>query len=143
MSVYRDMRDAVVTILETVELSSEPAFAQVATAPISNYTGTPAATVVPAEIGSEYLNVSENLRAYGFNVHLHMPLNREESWGEEIDTMLDLVDGVLDALDQSRDLNGAADFIEAVPMEWDVVQGSSDLELLATIHIVAKKSVTV
>lgn len=141
MGRYKDMRGAIVSILGGVQLAGTTAFEEVSTNPTSKFSGYPAATVVPAEVGSEFHTNDQNTREYGFNIYLHYPV--KQGWSTAIDVMIDLLDATLDALDQNFDLNGTTDFLRAVPSQWDIDQSSEDLVLLATIHAIAVKDVDV
>lgn len=141
MGRYKDMRSAIVTVLEAVQLAGADAFAEVSTNPTNKFSGYPAATVVPAEVGSEFHTNNQNTREYGFNIYLHYPV--KQGWSTAVDVMIDLLDACMDALDQNFDLNGTTDFLRAVPGEWDIDQSSEDLVLLATIHAIAVKDVDV
>ncbi len=142
MGRYKDIRDAAATLVQGVQLGGSGAFAEVAKAPKNNFIGYPAACVIPGGVESQYITVAQNQRGYGLNIFVYYPIDQED-WAAAINTMLDLLDAVLDALDQSIDLNGVADFLEAVPFAWDVVNTTAGKTLVCSIHAVAKKDVDV
>lgn len=138
MGAYKDIRDAIVTELQSVQVSSANAFVEVATEPKTEFTGYPAAAVIPNQIDSEYLTVADNQRGYGFTVLIHNAKTTDQS--AAIDATLNVVDAVLDALDQSIDLGGVCDFLRAVPvMSWD----PDTLTLLPMIEVVAIKRISI
>jgi hypothetical protein len=143
MGKYKDLRNELVTVLSGVQLSDAPAFKEIVTAPKEKFAGIPAATVVPASVESDVYSVGENLRAYGFDIYLHYPIENGDTWADSIDVMLELVDAVLDALDTTIDLSGVADLLEAAPMAWDLAMAGEQLQIIATIHTIAKVSVSV
>lgn len=142
MGKYLTLRDQLVTVIQSVQIGGLAAFAEVSKEPKDQFTGTPAATIVPAEVLADIETNRSNLRSYGFNVMLHYPLNEGDSWLTAIDTLLELVDLCLDALDASDDLSREAHILEAAPLDWDIVKTGDNLQLLATIHTVAKVSIT-
>jgi hypothetical protein len=143
MGAYKDIRDKVIDVITAVQQAGQPAFAEVAGTIKEQFTGYPAATIVPGNVQSEYLTQAENMRAYGLNVFIHYPIASEDDWGDAFDKMIDLVDASMDALDQTVDLDGVCDFLSAVPLSWDVAQTGQQLELVATLQIVANKRASV
>lgn len=141
MGAYKDIRAEIVTVLQAVQLSGSAAFVSVSTNPTAKFTGYPAATVVPAEVTSEYSTVAQNERSYAYNIHLMFPV--QGGWANAVDTMLDLMDACLDALDQTIDLNGKCDFLRAMPSQWDIEKSGEDLLLIATLQAIAVKDITV
>lgn len=142
MGKYRDIRDQIVTIVGGVQQAASNAFVQVLTKPTTKFTGYPAAVVLPDGIDSRYITVAQNQRGYGVTIYMYYPID-QENWATAINTMLDLVDAVLDALDQSVDLSGKADFLQAVPLMWDVQEATTGKTLVGSIHAVAIKDVDV
>lgn len=141
MGNYSNIRGEIVSILEALQLSGGDAFVAVSTNPTAKFSGWPAATVVPAEVEAEYSTNAQNKRSYGFNVYLQFAV--KDSWETAIDTMLELIDACMDALDQTIDLNGKANFLRAVPATWDLETSAQDLVLVATLHVVAVKDVAI
>lgn len=143
MGVYKALRDSLYTLVQGVELNGSPAFGQVSKEPLSQFTSVPAATIVPAEVPSEIETTHSNLRQYGFNIHLHYPLDQDEPWGDAIDTLLDVADATLDALDKSQNLNNQALALLAASLDWDVASSGDKLQIFCTISVVAKVSISV
>jgi hypothetical protein len=140
---YKAIRDKIIQVVQGVQQSGSSAYVEVAGTIKEQFSGYPAATVVPSAVTSEYLTQAENMRAYGINVYIHCPIASESDWGDVFDETLDLVDATMDALDQTIDLDGVCDFLSAVPLGWDVAQTGQQLELVATLQIVANKRVNV
>lgn len=143
MANYKTIRDEVISVVSSVQQAGSSAFAEVTGTVKEQFSGYPAATVIPSEVQSEYLTVAENMRQYGMSVHIHYGIASADDWGDSLDVMLDLVDAVMDALDQTVDLNGKCDFLQAVPVTWDVAQTGQQIELIGTIQLVASKRVNV
>lgn len=142
MGRYKILRDEIMTILTSVQVDGSTAFQDIQGKPTSKFTGYPAVTILPQAIDSDYITVTQNQRGYGFFVTIMLPVN-EDSWDDEVDNMMDLIDATLDALDQSIDLNGKADFLRAVPMQWLPDVGPQGTLLTASIMTVAIKDVNV
>jgi hypothetical protein len=142
MGIYRDIRNEVKSILEPIQLGGSTAFTEVTTNPTNKFEGYPAASVMPARVDSEFITVAQNQRAYGITIFMYVAIDQED-WSTAIDNTIDLIDAVLDALDQSIDLNGKADFLRAVPMEFDTEETGQGLCLVSSIYAVAIKDVDV
>lgn len=132
----------VVDILGTVVLSGEGAYHEIVTYPTNEFSGYPAASIVPAATPSDYITVAQNQRSYGMSVELYYPLD-QNNWQTAFDTMRDLVDATMDALDQSIDLNGKCDFLRAVPMNWTIQMAGQGHVIAAEILLAAVKDVDV
>lgn len=130
------------TILTAVQSGGSAAFVEIAEYPTNEFTGYPAASITPSEVQSDYITVAQNQRGYGFMVELYHGLDNE-AWATAFTNMRNLVDLVLDALDQSIDLNAKCDFLRAVPMEWTIQEAGQGLVLAVAIHLVAVKDVDV
>lgn len=138
------MRDEIIAALSAIELQSSSAFEVVSKEPTNKFSGYPAATVLPANVGAEHLTVAHNERAYGFNVFVFYQLGREGDWTTAVDNSLDLVDACMDALDKTIDLNGTADDLRAVSLDWDVQEITSDVTaIVAVMNVIAIKSINV
>jgi len=143
MGNYKTIRDEVIDIVAAAQLSGASAFAEVTGTIKEQFSGYPAASIIPSEVTSEYLTVAENTRQYGLSVNMHYGIASSDDWQTALDVMLDLSDVVMDALDSSIDLNATCDFLQAVPMTWEVMQTGQQMELVGTIKIVASKRVNV
>lgn len=138
MSLYKDLRDEIVSELVATNL-----FTEVVKTPKASFDGTPVAVVLPSEVMSDYITVAQNQRAYGFLVDIHVVLEKQD-WDTAIEQSMDLIDGVIDRLDQTVDLNGKADFLRAVPlMQWATEKDAGGLIAMPSIHVVAIKDVNV
>jgi hypothetical protein len=142
MGLLNTLSTEINTILTGVQVAGSPAFTEVVEYPTNEFPGYPAASITPSEVQSDYITVAQNQRGYGFMVELYYGLD-QDSWPTAFTNMRDLVDATLDALDQSIDLNGKADFLRAVPMEWTIQEAGQGLVLAVAIHLVAVKDVDV
>lgn len=143
MGTYRTLRGQIVTLLQGITMSGAAALAEVATVPKSQFTGTPAATVLPASVDAQIETYGTNLRNYGFTVNLVYPINSGDSWTTAIDTLMDLSDLALTAFDTSNDLNNQSIVLEAADLAWDISVDGDNLALIASIPLVAKVSVNI
>lgn len=144
MGNLNTLNSQIKTLLTNVQLSSSAAFAEVTDAPTNKFAGYPAACVLPAPIPSQFATVAQNQRSYAFSIDLYIGLDQETDWTAATATMRDLVDGVLDALDKSIDLNGTCNFLAASGVQaWEPVEAGQGLALWAAITVVAKKDVPV
>lgn len=144
MSNFGGMSSRIVALLKTVQLQSAPAFADVQAVPTLVFSGWPAASVVPADNLSEYANIAQNLRTYVFDIDIYYAIGQEASLGgttKAFTVMMDLVDAVLDALDNSNDLGGFCDMTRPVPSVWSMVQASVGDVLTARITLQCAKTV--
>lgn len=145
MSHFSDISTGIVTVLTAVQQAGAPAFADIQAIPTLQFSGFPAASVVPADNLSEYANIVQNLRTYVFDIDLYYPIGQQTGNGgysKAFSVMMVLVDTVLDALDNSNDLNGVADFIRPVPSVWSMVQSAAGDVLTARITLQVAKTVT-
>lgn len=142
MSNLSTISNEIKTVLEAVEQSGSPAFHEVVEYPTNEFEGYPAASVVPTSVESTVFTSTQNQRAYGFMVELYYNVD-QNNWAAAFDVMRDLVDAVLDALDQSEDLNASCDFLRAVPMEWTLQEAGQGLVLATEIRLAAVKDVDV
>lgn len=132
------------SILTSIQLSGQPAFAEVTDIPTNKFAGYPAVFIAPAPVPSQYATVAQNQRAYGFGLDLYIGIDQEADWSAATATMRDLVDAVLDAIDKSIDLNGACDLMNATGVEqWMPSEAGQGLALWAALTIVAKKDIPI
>jgi hypothetical protein len=143
MGLLNTLSTEIKTILTGVQVAGSPAFTEVVEYPTNEFPGYPAASITPSEVQSDYITVAQNQRGYGFMVELYYGLDQETDWQVAFSNTRDLVDATLDALDQSIDLNGKADFLRAVPMEWTIQEAGQGQVLAVAIHLVAVKDVDV
>ncbi|MDQ0672939.1 hypothetical protein QFZ36_000500 [Pseudarthrobacter siccitolerans] len=142
MSNLSTISNEIKTIVEGVQQSGSAAFTEVVEYPTNEFEGYPAASVVPTAVESTVFTSTQNQRAYGFMVELYYNVD-QNNWASAFDIMRDLVDAVLDALDQSEDLNASCDFLKAVPMEWTLQEAGQGLVLATEIRLAAVKDVDV
>lgn len=132
------------SILSSVQLSGHAAFAEVTDHPTNKFSGYPAVSILPAPVPSQYATVAQNQRAYGFSIDMYVGIDQEPDWTAITGTMRDLVDAVLDALDQTIDLNATCDLMNATGVQsWQTIEAGQGLELWSAITVVAKKDVAI
>lgn len=142
MSNIVSMKAEIKTLLEAIQIDSEDAFdaASVVTYRKQKFESYPAAVILTANVPSEYVSVTQNRRFYGFEINLVVPI---ESEGEEsADGKVDkLMDAVMNAIDQSIDLNNAADFVQPVPSDVVEAEIGGGNVLMGIVRVVASKDV--
>lgn len=98
-SKIRSIKDALITLLSTVEVNGEPAFVEVKGHPRGEFDGYPGVRVLPRRpVENEKGAMSEQDRTNSFIVRVHMPSTDE---GGEFDKMYDLTELIIDTLDQA------------------------------------------
>ena len=90
-------RNAIIDLLETVQLDGEPAFAAVQGDPYGAYDKTPIVRVLPASQDSNTAAYRTTDRTVNFNVRTTLPMKRTD----EFDRLYTLTDLIIDALDQA------------------------------------------
>lgn len=132
-----------VSLLQGIQQAGSTAFADVRPYPTIEFDGWPAVCVVPADNMSEYQSVVQNLRTYVFDLDLYYSIEQETNGGYStaFSVMMVLVDTVLDALDNSNDLNNSCDILRPVPSVWGMVQTSAGTALTAKITVQCAKVV--
>lgn len=108
MSKSKKIKNAIISLVQGIQYKNEPAFVNVMGTPRGEFDGYPAARVLPGDITTEKGAYSQNDRVVALTLRIHVPSTKE---GTEFDTMYDLTDLVLDALD-TADYEG--EFISAV-----------------------------
>lgn len=131
-SNFKQMTDGIVTVLTALGADW---LADIRTYPTVQFNGWPAANVVPATSISDYQSISQNLRTYSFDIDLYYNIQEVDNGGYQVafDNMRLLVDKVLDALDNSNDLNNACDFLRPMPSVWGMVETAAGSALTAKI----------
>ena len=143
MSNIVTLSAAIVSVLQNVQQNGESAFADIEAYPTVQFSGTPAATVVPSDNTSDYATNVQNLRTYTFFVDLYYPLQVASAGGpsQAFAVMAVLVDTVIDAFDNSNTLNGACQILVPTPSSWQLVQSTSGELLNARINLSCKTTV--
>lgn len=150
--IMQNMSGAIKYVLEQIQLDSAPAFADVEEFPTTEFSGVPAATIIPSDNTSDYSSVTENMRTYAFYVDLYYPIQSSEGgYQNSFTIMRQLVDACLDAFDNSNDLNlnnqfGSSydticDFLRPTPSSWAMVETGSGDMLTARITLQCAKVV--
>jgi hypothetical protein len=125
MGKFNDIITKLETIVNAVQYSGSSAFVDVKTYGTNDFDGYPSATIINAEITSEYSTTTQNLRTYVTYIYIYMNLEQtteETAW----DILRDLQEAIIDALDQSENLGGTVDFVRptaATPVEANTGEG--------------------
>lgn len=136
MSNFAPLSAAIVTVLETIQQNGANAFVDIETFPTTNFTGTPAVTVVPSDNESDYATIVQNFRYYVFYIDIYLPIEQSgDGLSVVFNTMLTLADSCLDAFDMSNTLNGTCQILRPVPSAWSVVASNDGTMLTARITL--------
>lgn len=146
MGHLNDLSAEIKTVLQAVQVSGAGAFVEVLERAGNQFNGYPSATIVPGETDSDYATVKQNDRTYVFMIYIYESLENLDDTGSSPDTAWEnvrlIIDGVLDGLDNSDDLNNKADFVRPVPMQpFETEVGTSGVVLVAPIRVECVKSV--
>jgi len=121
-TAYTKIKNQIKTILDGVDKLQE-----VKDDPSLEFSGYPAATIIPSEQESDYETESENLRVYSFDVHLYQEV-QAGGLSAALDTLYDLADDVFDAFDKDSTIRSlslptgyTAIAIEPVSAGWEEV----------------------
>lgn len=129
-----------VTLLGGIQnSSSQKVFAQVLGYGSNEFGGYPAATVTVAPGESEFRTTGKNRRGYEFVISIYVlddkPSGRAANW----QTMRQLQDAVMDAVDQSSTLDGLV--YPATPDEADPVVTAAGRAIVALVRVPIKELV--
>jgi hypothetical protein len=94
---------------------------------------TPAVLVVPSGNESSYATVKHDRRMYAFLVTILVPYDAEGAEGAE-DTLVEVVDSLLDDLDNDYTLTGSCLMMTAAPSAWGY-QEREKIYRVATINL--------
>lgn len=150
--IMQNMSAAIKNVLESTTINSQAIFADVEEYPTTDFTGVPAATIVPSDNTSDYATSTQNMRVYAFFVDIYFPIESVGGgYANAFTTMRQLVDIALDAFDNSNDLNLAnkygssydtiCDFLRPVPAAWAMVETAAGDMLTARITLQCAKTV--
>lgn len=143
MDDFDTLSAAIATVLDTVQMDSVAAFAEIDQYPTLEFGATPAATVAPSDNTSDYATNVQNLRTYVFNVDLYVPIQQVNNGGlaTAFSTMRQLTSLTLNAFDMSNTLSGACQILVPTPSVWGTEQSSLGVLLTARIMLSAKLTV--
>lgn len=147
-----NMSAAIKNVLTQLTINTDTIFAQIEEFPTTNFTGTPAATIIPSDNTSDYATIVQNFRTYAFFVDLFVPVKGVGGgYADAFATMRQLVDTALDGFDNSNDLNlnntygssydTVCDFLRPVPSTWAMVETNAGDMLTARITLQCAKTV--
>lgn len=152
MGHLQNMSAAIKNVLASTTLDGSPIFADIQEFPTTSFSGVPAATIAPSDNTSDYATNIQNMRTYAFLIDIYYPIETAAGGNENaFSIMRRLVDVVLDALDNSNDLNlnnqyGSSydticDFLRPVPSNWAMVETGSGDMLTARVTVQCAKTV--
>lgn len=140
MGKFNEIKAALKTAVQAVQYSGSAAFVDVLTYGTNDFTGYPSASIVNAEILSEYHTTTQVLRTYVAYIYLYMNLEQTDvatAW----DVLTDLQELVIDALDHTENLAGVVDFVRptaVTPVETTAGEGGK--LLIAPVKVEASWS---
>ena len=116
MGVLSNIKEDLQTRLQALQYSSNPAFTEVKKYGSQKFTGYPSATVVASAVNNEYDTQKQNNREYVVFIRAFFNLENIDDEAQYViaDNYTDLI---LDAIDDSEDLNGLCDFVEPTVAE--------------------------
>jgi hypothetical protein len=109
MGKWKTLRDRVNTILTGLTGAGQPLYAVYNA---HNYVpaGFPYATIGPSDLPSDIETNAENLRTYGVDIYVwHNVESVNIGEASALDTVMDAVDLIIDALDADYNMNGSAE----------------------------------
>lgn len=111
--------------------------------PQTDFKGTPAAVLIPLP-GPEsvFETYGQNKRGYGYGVLLVMD-TEVTGYLTSRQNMRLIVDGVLDALDRSNNLNQTVDILKATSMKWTEEESALGVSIVAPLEINAVKLIQI
>lgn len=92
----KDIKDAIIALVEGIQLDGEPAFLEVKGHPWGQFDGYPSVRVLPADQSTEKGAFGQNDRTVSLSIRTHLPVSES---GSEFDQMYVLTDLIMDALD--------------------------------------------
>lgn len=125
MGKFNEIKAELKAIVDAIQYSGSAAFVDVKTYGTNDFTGYPSATIINAEINSEYHTTTQVLRTYVTWVYLYMNLeqvDQQTAW----DTLTDLQELVIDAVDHTENFAGVTDFVRptaVTPVETNAGEG--------------------
>lgn len=132
------------TLLESIQLTGNDVFVDVLERASNKFTGFPSATIVPGETGSDYATTVQNERTYVFYIYIYLSAETPDGgdtspqWAD----IRNIIDLVLDALDNSDDLNNTCEFLRPVPMQpFETATSGSGAVLVAPIRLECIKTI--
>lgn len=103
------IRDAIIALVEPLQLDGQPAFVEVKGHPRGEFNGFPSVRVLPADQTSEKAAYGSTDKTVNLSVRTHVPTAED---GSEFDYMYKLTDLIMDALE-------TADFRNLLPSQLD------------------------
>lgn len=140
----RKFRDAVISILQSIQYGGEPAFVQVLDNTVGEFEGYPSVRVLPNNLTSEVDDTRSFRHTVSFAVIMHFPIGAPDAVeSDQYDRLLDLTDLIQDQLEHSDHIDQlstidptVADFYMEVPSTtWHVADGANGSLLLCNLTV--------
>lgn len=141
MGNFATFRQAIKDILDARTGTGQP-IVEVKDHFTKTFSGYPAVAFEPSDIVSDFETTTQNLRQYIFRIIVLQDIESEER-GEALGTLIDIIDTLIDDIDKSENLSGAADFVLAVPMEIGFFGKEEHQTMYAEMKVVCVKSVDI
>lgn len=146
MGLFKDISIQLASVITAIQQNGQAAFEHVVRKPQTDFDGYPAVVINAARVDSDYSTNVHNHRRYIFDVHILNLLDKDadsQVYLERQDELMDLVDLILNAIDQTANLNGVVDFVDPVPSQFFEVQTSRGPALVAPIRVTCRKDIQV
>lgn len=145
MGNFVNLSTAIKTVLVGIQQNGAAAFSDIQELPTLEFSGYPAVTIAPSDTQSEYATDVQNFRTYAFAIDVFYPVedaSTVQGYAIAFDKMRYLMDLVIDAFDNSNDLNNACQILRPTPSQWQVVETSASVMLTARINLRCALTVT-
>lgn len=131
-----DIKNALVSLLQAVQLDGETAFTEVRGHTRGEFNGYPSIRVLPLDVSNEQGAQSQMDKTVAFSVRTHLPIGD----GSEFDRMYILTDLILDTIDQADnddDLRAAlgTNLMSATRGLWGEMETQRGVVLYADINV--------
>lgn len=151
MAVYkgkaRRIKDALVTLMQAVQLNDEPAFTQVLDSAKGEFDSYPSVRVLPADQDTDKSAVGQNERTVAYYVRVHLPLESTQiTEAQTIDYIYDLTELILDCLDEGDFAGSIAQIdpligthiLNATRGAWGFAQSPAGVLLTCDVNVSAR-----
>lgn len=134
-----NISSALVNVLSSIkDTDGTGLFRDLQELPTLEFSGYPAVTIAPSGVASDYATVIQNMRNYAFDVDVFYPVEDATTtagYATAFTAMRAIMDNVLDALDNSNDLNNACQILRPTPSSWTVVETTASVMISARINL--------
>ena len=137
MGKYRDIKDKLVSELESIQKDSSAMYHDVYTAPRQQYQGYPSAVIVPTQSPSDFGSVVENDRVHNFSINSYISIanKTDAAMDAAFNTMYDIADLVLNHFDKDPELDGLVTYVNPAVGDWLIDPESNTLIFEMTLEV--------